>query len=130
MKRLVAAAVAAALLAAWAAPAEARWHRYHHHDGFGSFLTGAILVGGIASVASTSNRHSEGKQDFAVRTCSAEAEGRTGGRILDIGHVGKSHGYYTVDGLIENGRDAPRETFTCTVRGGAIYSFRASPAAA
>ena len=129
MKKIVAATAAVALLAAIATPAEARrWH-HHHHDGFGSFVTGALVVGGIAALAGSGDRHRARAQDLAVRACTGEAEGRTGGRLLDVGHVSKAHGYFTVEGLLEGGRDAPRETFACTVRDGTIYSFRASPAA-
>jgi hypothetical protein len=130
MKSFVAAAAAAALLTGWAAPAEARWHHHHHHDGFGGFVTGALVVGGIAAIASSGSEGKRRKQDYAVRACTGEAESRTGGRLLDVGHVSKRNGYWTVDGLIENGREAPRQTFTCTVRDGTIYSFRAGPAAA
>ncbi|HEY0313358.1 MAG TPA: hypothetical protein VGC56_12785 [Allosphingosinicella sp.] len=129
MKKIVAATAAVALLATLATPAEARrWHRYHH-DGFGSFVTGALFVGGIAALAGSGDKHRARAQDLAVRACTGEAEGRTGGRLLDVGHVSKEHGYFTVEGLLEGGRDAPRETFACTVRDGTIYSFRASPAA-
>jgi hypothetical protein len=130
MRKIVAAAAAAALLAAWSAPAEARWHHYRHHHGIGGFLTGALIVGGIATVASHGGQKKASKQDYAVRSCSDEAETRTGGHVAEIGRVGKSHGYFTVEGLLENGRQAPRQTFACTVRGGAIYSFRASPLSA
>jgi len=129
MKKIVAATAAVALLAAIATPAEARrWHRYHH-DGFGSFVTGALVVGGIAALAGSGDKHRARAQDLAVRACTGEAEGRTGGRLLDVGHVSKDHGYFTVEGLLEGGRDAPRETFACTVRDGTIYSFRAASAA-
>jgi hypothetical protein len=130
MRKIVAAAAAAALIATVATPAEARrWHHYHH-DGFGSFLTGALVVGGIAAIAGSGDKHRARAQDLAVRACTGEAESRTGGRLLDVGHISKQHGYFTVEGLIDGGRDAPRETFACTVRDGTIYSFRASPAAA
>jgi hypothetical protein len=127
MKIIVAAAAAAALLATSATPAQARWH-HRHHDGFGGFVTGALVVGGIAALASSGSRSTRNKQDYAVRACTTEAEGRTGGRLLDVGHVSKRDGYFSVEGLIENGRDAPRESFSCTVRDGTIYSFRAAPA--
>jgi hypothetical protein len=128
MKKLIAVTAAAALLVAAATPAEAhwRWHHYHH-NGVGGFLAGALLVGTIASIGSSGSNSKRRTQDYAVRSCSDEAETRTGGHVAEIGHVAKSHGYFTVEGLIENGREAPRQTFACTVRGGAIYSFRASP---
>jgi len=128
MKTLVAAAAAAALLVAGTTPADARWH-HRHHDGFGGFLTGALVVGGIAALASSGSGAARSKQDYAVRACTNEAEARTGGRLLDVGHVSKRDGYFTVEGLLENGREAPRESFLCTVRDGTIYSFRAAPAA-
>lgn len=130
MKTLVAAAAAAALLtAAAASPAQARWRWHHrHHDHLGGFLTGALVVGGIAAIASSGGRSARDRQDHAVRACTGEAESRTGGRLLDVGRVSQRDGYYTVEGLVENGREAPRETFSCTVRDGTIYGFRASPA--
>jgi hypothetical protein len=127
MKRIVATAAAAALLVAWAAPAEARWH-HRYHDGFGGFVTGALVVGGIAAIASSGSRNSQNRQDHAVRACTSEAESRTGGRLLDVGNVYKRNGYFTVEGLVENGREAPRESFSCTVRDGTIYGFRTAPA--
>ena len=131
MKKIVAAAAAAALLVAGASPAQARWRHYHHrHGGFGSFLAGALVVGGITAIASSGGEKKRNKQDYAVRSCSDEAETRTGGHVAEIGRVTKSHGYFTVEGLLENSREAPRQTFACTIRGGAIYSFRALPAAA
>jgi hypothetical protein len=131
MKKLIAASAAIALLAAWSAPAEARWRwHHHHHDGFGSFVAGALVAGTVATIASSGGDSSRRKQDYAVRACTSEAEGRTGGRLVDVGHVSKRNGYFTVEGMVENGREAPRETFLCTVRDGTIYSFRAAPAAA
>lgn len=130
MRKIVAAAAAAALVATVATPAEARHWHHHHHDGFGSFVTGALFVGGIAALAGSGGRHRARAQDLAVRSCTGEAESRTGGRLLDVGHVSKQHGYFTVEGLVDGGRDAPREAFACTVRDGTIYSFRATPAAA
>jgi hypothetical protein len=129
MNKIIAAAAATALLTVSATPAEARWHHRHYHDGFGSFVTGALLVGGIAAIAGSGNRDRRDKQDYAVRACTSEAESRTGGRLLDVGHVSKRDGYFSVEGLVENGRAAPRESFACTVRDGTIYSFRAAPAA-
>jgi hypothetical protein len=128
MKKIVTAAAVAALLTAWSAPAEARWHHHRYHDGLGSFVTGALLVGGIAAIASSGDRNRRDKQDYAVRACTNEAESRTGGRLLDVGHVSKRDGYFSIGGLVENGRAAPRESFSCTVRDGTIYSFRAAPA--
>ncbi|MBV9931065.1 MAG: hypothetical protein JO013_08980 [Alphaproteobacteria bacterium] len=129
MKKIVAAAAAAALLVAATTPAQARWHHRHPHDGFGGFLTGALIVGGIAAIASSGSRAGSSQQDYAVRACTSEAESRTGGRLLDVGRISKRDGYFTVEGLLENGREAPRESFACTVRDGTIYSFRSAPAA-
>jgi hypothetical protein len=131
MKKMIAAAAAAALLAASSAPADAhRWHHYRHHHGIGGFLAGALVVGTIASISSGGSEKRRNKQDYAVRSCSDEAETRTGGHVAEVGRVSKRHGYFTVEGLVENGRDAPRQGFACTVRGGAIYSFRATVLAA
>jgi hypothetical protein len=141
--RAIAIAAAAALVAgALAAPAEARGrNHWHHHDDIdgGDVVAGALVVGGLAAIFSAIGEGNNAKQDAAVETCSREAEGRHGGRVAEIGHVGKSKGYYTVEGVIEAGwdpneagadapaaADGPRPTlpFTCTVRNGTIYSFR------
>src|SRR3954466_445987 len=101
MKRAIAGAAAAALLAVSAAPAQARgWH--HHHDDVdaGDVVTGAVVIGGIAALASAITQGNRDKQDAAVEYCSREAENRIGGRVGEIGKVSKSKGYYTVEGLV------------------------------
>jgi hypothetical protein len=134
MRHWIGTAAAAALLAGGFAPAEARdWHRHHDHDdGVGDVVAGAIVVGGIAAIASAISHGNREKEDAAVDGCAHEAESRTGGRIADIGHVGKSKGYYTVEGALDaapasDGGPPAHLNFTCTIRSGAIYSFHASP---
>jgi predicted secreted Zn-dependent protease len=120
MKRAIGLGAAAALLTATATPAEARhWHR--HHDGVdaGDVVTGAVVIGGIAAIASAISQGNRDKQDAAVDSCSREAESRLDGRVTDISAVTKSKGYYTVDGAVEGDR-----SFSCTVRNGSIYGFR------
>ncbi|MDB5692709.1 MAG: hypothetical protein JWO81_1772 [Alphaproteobacteria bacterium] len=125
MRTFIAAAAAAALLTATAAPAGARdWRHHRHDDGVGSVVGGAILIGGIAAIASAITQGNRAKQDAAVEGCAAEAESRTGARVADIGHVGKSKGYYTVQGSLDGAEGGARRAFTCTIRNGSIYSFR------
>ena len=123
MRTFVTSLVAAALLASVAAPADARGRRHHrHHDAVdaGDVVAGAVVVGGIAALVSAIGEARRAKQDAAVDRCSAEAEGRTGGRVSQILHVSKRKGYYTVEGALDAG-----DSFTCTVRRGTIYEFRA-----
>jgi predicted secreted Zn-dependent protease len=125
MRRAICWAAAAALLAASAAPAEARrWHRHHDDVDAGDVVTGAIVIGGIAAIANAITQGNREKQDAAVDACAGEAENRTGGRIAEIGRVTKSKGYYTVEGQVEQPDGGPRQSFSCTVRNGAIYGFR------
>lgn len=126
MRRLIAAAAACSLLGVGAAPAEAReWH-HHHHDGVdaGDVVAGAAIVGGIAAIASAITQGNREKQDAAVEGCSSEAENRTGARVAEILHVGKSKGYYTVEGRLDGGGGAPTHGFSCTIRNGSIYGFK------
>lgn len=129
MRRAIGSAAVAALLAASAGPAEARrWH--HHHDDVdaGDVVAGAMVVGGIAALASAITQGSREKQDAAVDACSQEAENRVGGHVAEIGKVSKSKGYYTVEGLVEGEDGGPRTPFSCTIRNGTVYGFR-TPAA-
>jgi hypothetical protein len=59
-----------------------------------------------------------------VEGCSTEAESRTGGRVAEIRHVGKSKGYYNVEGWLDGADGSARRSFACTIRNGSIYSFR------
>lgn len=123
MRNFIAAAAGAALLASsFAVPADARgrWHHRHHDDiDGGDVVAGALVVGGIAALASAIGSNSQAKQDAAVDFCSREAESRLDGRVTDIAGVTRSKGYYTVRGAVEGGRG-----FSCTVRNGSVYSFR------
>jgi hypothetical protein len=116
---------AAVLLAAAAAPADAGGrHRRHHHNDIDAddLIAGAVVVGGLAAIASAIGEGNRAKQDAAVDACAAEAESRTGGRVADIVRVGKRRGYFTVEGELD-GAEAGR-FFTCTVRRGTIYRFQ------
>jgi predicted secreted Zn-dependent protease len=125
MRRAIYWAAAAALLATSAAPAEARrWHRHHDDIDAGDVVAGAVLIGGIAAIANAIGEGNREKQDAAVDACAGEAESRLGGRISDIGRVSKSKGYYTVEGEVEQADGGSRQSFSCTVRNGAIYGFR------
>lgn len=123
MRTFIGGLAALSLLAiAAASPAEAR-HRYRDRVDVdaGDVVAGALVLGAIAAIASSSNNNE--KQDRAVDTCSAEAESRIGGRVSDIFGVSKRKGYYTVEGAVE-GEYGADTRFTCTVRRGVLYSFR------
>jgi hypothetical protein len=123
MRHIVTAIAAAALLAAPAA-ARGRYHHRHHDDvDAGDVVAGAVVIGGIAALASAIGKADREKQDRAVDRCAAEAEGRTGDRVAEILHVAKRKGYYTVEAALDGGA-----SFTCTTRGGAIYDFQAGGA--
>lgn len=125
MRGWIAGAAAASLLVGATPPAEARGWHHHHDDGVDDVVGGALLIGGIAAIASAITRESRQKQDAAVEGCSTEAESRTGGRVAEILHVGKSKGYYTVDGRLEGPDGGDPRSFACTIRNGSIYDFRA-----
>ena len=126
MRRLIAGAAACSLLVAGAAPAAARgWHHHHHDDvDAGDVVAGVAIVGGIAAIASAITQGNRAKQDAAVEACAAEAENRTGARVAEIVHVGKSKGYYTIEGRLDGGGGAPAHGFSCTIRNGSIYGFK------
>ena len=129
MKTIAGLAAAALLMTTFAAPADAR-HRRHHRDNdvdAGDVVVGALVVGGIAALLSSgSNERKRAKQDAAVDACASEAEYRAGARVSEILNVSKRKGYYTVEGLLDGDGDGlgAQTSFTCTVRGGSIYSFR------
>jgi hypothetical protein len=150
MRKLVGLAAASSLLFVAAAPAGAHEWRGHYHyrhggGGFSDFVAGALLVGGIAALASAIHGNDRARQDAAVDGCAHEAEGRTGGQVADIVHVSSSKGYYTVDGTLDGGYDGPPPrdgagpppppppgplSFRCVIHDGAVYSFHATPGAA
>jgi hypothetical protein len=127
MRKLITGLTAAALLAALASPADARRRHHRHHDDVdaGDVVAGAVVIGGIAAIASAIKEGKRRKQDAAVDRCSGEAESRTGARVAEIFSVGERKGYYTVEGALDGG-DGPGAGFTCTVRRGTIYSFDTS----
>ena len=125
MRRLIAGAAAFSLLLAAASPAGARGWRHHRHgDDVDNVIGGALIVGGIAAIASAISQGNRQKQDAAVEGCSTEAESRTGAHVAEIIHVGKSKGYYTVEGRLDGGEGGPGRAFSCTIRNGSIYGFR------
>lgn len=129
--KLIMSIAAAALLVTTASPAEAgRRHRHNHDDvDAGDVVAGAIILGGIAALASSAaKRHKRLKQDAAVEACAREAEYRSGGRLSEILHVAKRRGYYNVEGALDADpdRDGYGRTFSCTVRNGRIYGLRLS----
>jgi hypothetical protein len=128
MRKLIAGAAAGALLMA-AAPAQAdgRHHHHYHDNDVDNVVGGAILIGGIAAIASAITQGNRQKQDAAVEGCSTEAENRTGGHVAEIRHVGKNKGYYVVEGWLDGGDGGPRRSFGCTIRNGSIYSFQSGP---
>ncbi len=110
---------AATLLLPLAAPAEAGG-RYRHSDDVSIHLiAGAVVIGGIAALASALGEAGREKQDRAVERCATEAEGRIGSRVSEILFVGKRKGFYTVEGAVDR-----NTSFTCTVRRGAVYDFQ------
>lgn len=127
MRKLVTGLTAAALLATLATPADARRRHHRHHDDVdaGDVVAGAVVIGGIAAIASAIKEDKRRKQDSAVDRCSLEAARRTGESVSEILHVGKRKGYYTVEGALGD-----RGGFTCTVRRGTIYEFEAKGAEA
>ncbi len=125
MRNLIAGLTAAAMLASLAWPAEAhRRHRHHDDVDTGDVIAGAVVIGGIAAIAAAIKEEKRRKQDIAVDRCSLEAERRTGDTVSEIFNVSKRKGYYTVEGALGD------DDFTCTVRRGAVYSFRTSAAEA
>jgi hypothetical protein len=125
MRLLITGLTAAALLASLASPADARHRHHRHHDDVdaGDVIAGAVVVGGIAAIASAIKEDKRRKADAAVDRCSLEAERRTGEIVSEIFHVGKRKGYYTVEGELD-GESGPGSSFICTVRRGAVYEFR------
>lgn len=127
MKAIAGLAGAALLAVAAAGPAEAG-HRWRDRDRVDTddVIAGVVVVGGIAALAAAIGDNKRRKQDAAVGACAREAEYRAEGRLSEVLGVRKRRGYYTVEGLLEEGLAGPgAETFfTCTVRRGTIYSFR------
>ncbi|HYG46534.1 MAG TPA: hypothetical protein VD846_01200 [Allosphingosinicella sp.] len=125
MRKFISAFAAAALLACFASPADAKRRHHRHQDDVdaGDVIAGAVVIGGIAAIASAIRDEKRRKQDLAVDRCSLEAERRTGETVSEIFHVSKRKGYYTVEGALD-GEAGPGGNFTCTVRRGAVYEFR------
>lgn len=126
--RMMAGLAAAALLAvSVAGPAEAK-HRWRDRDRVDTddVIAGAAVVGGIAAIAAAIGDNKRKKQDAAVGACAREADVRGDGHLSEVFGVRKRRGYYTVEGLLEDGAGgAYGETlFTCTTRRGAIYAVR------
>jgi len=165
LRKLTATVLTGALLATSATPALARpgwgypgggwggYRHWHRHDGIdaGDVILGAIIVGGIAAVASaaaSSDRYrgrggdwgggwsrDEGTEDAAVDACAraAEREGSRYGRdarVEDITSVGRQDGGYRVYGVISaergygNDRYGDRSRFSCSVHYGQVDEVR------
>lgn len=166
LRKMMATTVAGALLATSATPALARpggwgnpgwgggWgghRRWRHRDGIdvGDVILGAIIIGGIAAVASaasnsgrdrTRNRdgnwgggwsRDEGTEDEAVDACAraAEREGSrygNGAKVEDITSVARQDGGYRIHGVVSadrsygNGRYNDNSRFSCSVRYGQV----------
>lgn len=149
--RIVAKAVsgvmAAALLVAASAPAEARgrWGHHHHRNDkltAGDVIGGLLLIGGIAAIASAASKDDGGDYGYgygysggdrakrdAVYSCVNEAE--HGGsyedaRVRDITDVDRRDGVYRVRGVLDLGNDGEGrgiKAFTCYAKNGEIYNF-------
>lgn len=68
-KGLIGAAVVAAVAASSIAPASARDHRYGRGDGIdaGDVIAGALIIGGIAAIASAANNDRDYDRDYDAR---------------------------------------------------------------
>lgn len=140
-RKLTCGAIAALLLMTAAAPAEARHRRWDRDVDAGDVVGAAILIGGIAAVASAFNNDgrggSYGAERRAVDACVREAERGVSRydriRVRDITDVERRGGYYHVRGVmdvrgyfagLDHGEAVASDSFTCTARGGRIYDFR------
>ncbi|MFN3388215.1 MAG: hypothetical protein ACK40O_04740 [Allosphingosinicella sp.] len=126
MRTMAGLAAAALLAASLAGPAEAR-HGRRDRDRIDTddVIAGAVVVGGIAALAAAIGDNKRKKQDAAVGACAREAEYRAEGRLSEVLGIRKRGGYYTVEGLLDDGPAGDEIFFTCTVRRGTIYSFHA-----
>jgi hypothetical protein len=154
LRKALGSAAIAAMLATSATPALARpgygwghggWgsygrhYRHHDGDGFGNFLLGAIVAGGIVAVASSAARNKQDRnngvvyggndtpsprdrrnwndaENDAANVCADGAEtlaSRRGidARVDDIDYVDRDGESYRVEGRLEGGRG-----FSCGVR--------------
>lgn len=147
-KKLACGAVAAMMLVSATSPAEAR-HRYRgsDHVDAGDIIGAAVVLGGIALIASSLKGNNGYGGDYgaerqAVQACVREAE-RGGSRydasrVRDVTNVERRDGYYVVSGLLETqgdyddddyrdeDYDRASDSFTCTAHGGRIYDFQLS----
>ena len=128
MRNLIIGLAAASLVASVAAPAEARSRHRRHHDDVtaGDVIGGAVAIAGVAALVSAFGSGNRQKQDAAVDSCSREAETRLGGRVVGIGRVAKSKGYYTIEGSLADPDGGLRDGFSCTIRNGTVYGFRST----
>jgi len=159
LRRAIGSAAMAAMLATSATPALARpgygwgghggwggygrhWHR-HDGDGFGNFLLGAIVAGGIVAIASSAAKDKQGRdngvvyggndapsprdrhswtdaENDAANVCADGAEAlasRRGvdTRVDDIDYIDRDGGGYRIEGRMEGGQG-----FNCGVRNGEL----------
>ena len=111
-------------------------HRNRGSDA-GAVIAGVAVIGIIAALAASASRRNSAQQswngrttaridseDAAASACAAGAEQRlsSGARTTDIDDVQRTGEGYTVRGRVElNQRsDRDRQSFTCTVRYGAV----------
>ena len=140
-KKLTCGMLAAFMVVAAAAPAEARHWRHWDRDkdvDAGDVIGAAVLIGGIAALAGAfkEDRYGGryGAERKAIRACVREAEGSGSSvaRVREIEDVEQRDGYFFVRGTFETGSyyrdsDEPEvEGFSCTARGKTIYDFQRS----
>jgi opacity protein-like surface antigen len=160
VRKLLGSATIAAMLATSATPALARpgygwghggwgggygrnW-RHHDGDGFGNFLLGAVIAGGIVAIASSAAKAKNGQnegvvyggsrddagardsrdwsdaENAAADVCADGAEALASRRginakVDDIDYVDRDGEGYRVEGRLEGGR-----SFNCGVRNGEL----------
>jgi hypothetical protein len=151
-KLVLSASAAALLVTSFAAPADARRYRHWDYDrgvDFGDLVVGAIIIGGIAVLASEigkardkdgtvfgrdRDRRGGNTESAAIDACSDAAERRAAesgrsARVSDIGRVERSGDQFRVRGTLEyrsygdwGGREDRREIRDST-RFTCTYSF-------
>jgi hypothetical protein len=147
ISRLLVGAGAAAMLTVGAAsPADAQYYRYrpYRHDNAGSVIAGIAILGGLAAIASATNRDRaygygydryRSYYTYAVNACGSEAQRIGHGRIRidEVSRVGGD--LYRVTGSVDGDRygygrydryyGGGENRFTCTAFGnGRIEDFR------
>jgi hypothetical protein len=138
INRFAAASALAAAFSMAATPAMARehgWRHWHHHDRIeaGDVIAGAVILGGIAAIASAASKHDHDEQapppavpsdrqgysderrdsdvalDRTADTC-VDAVERGRDRVDSVDDVSRGGDGWTVSGVLANGAD-----FTCLI---------------